>query len=84
MEAAVAYSTQLTGAPQWASHHPKERERTKDREEGQQAQGKRRKGRTVEESKGTGSGPKGRQNSLSIAHILAANTLLRGFLRVMP
>ena len=39
--------------------------------------GKRRKGGTVEEPKGIDSGPKGRQNPLSIAHILAANTPLR-------
>ena len=40
--------------------------------------GKRRKGGTVEESKGTDLGPKGRQNPLSIAYILATNTPLQG------
>ncbi|WP_435326007.1 hypothetical protein, partial [Klebsiella pneumoniae] len=40
--------------------------------------GKRMKGGTVEEQKRTDSGPKGRQNPLSIDHILAINTPLRG------
>ena len=75
MEAAVAYSTQLTGAPQWASHHPQERERTRQR--GGTASTrvrKRRKGGTVEELKDIDSGPKGRQNPLSNVHISEDNT----------
>ena len=39
--------------------------------------GKRRKGGTVEELKGNDSGPKGRQNPLSIVHTSVDNTPLR-------
>ncbi|WP_435362529.1 hypothetical protein [Klebsiella pneumoniae] len=43
--------------------------------------GKRRKGVTVEELKGNDSGPKGRQNPLSIVHTSVDNTHLQcGFL----
>ena len=45
--------------------------------------GKRRKGGTVEELKGIDSGPKGRQNPLSIGHNLTANTPLRGQSRAL-
>ncbi|WP_435326067.1 hypothetical protein, partial [Klebsiella pneumoniae] len=40
--------------------------------------GKRRKGGTVEELKGNDSGPKGRQNPLSIANTSVDNTPLQG------